>query len=244
MQQLMPISDLMKKGWDFYTDNFQKFITPVIIMIIPYLVYYLALYFGNPSILILVLLLTVIMLAVNLWIAIVIIQLINAILKKQAYDLNKIFESSLKKIPSYLLVAILTGLILIGGFVLLIIPGIIFAVWYAFSAYTNILENKKGWEALKSSKELVQGRWGSTFWRLILPALAVYFVVMLVVIILMYLLTGGHIDSNSYSQSIMMNIVSSIIFIFLAPLFASFSLILYNNLKETKETPTPTQPTV
>ena len=241
----MSISAIMKKGWDLYTKNLQKFLVPIAIMIAPYLLYYLALYYGGPSIAVLMILLSIIMLVVNLWIAIVIIEMVNSAYKNQPFDLNKILESSFKKIPSYLLVAFLTGLIVMMGIILLIIPGIIFAIWYAFSVYINILEGKKGMEALNASKALVQGRWGATFWRLLAPAIAVYILVMIVVLVLSYIFTGGHFNTASLGQSILFNILSSVIFLILAPLFASFSVILYNNLKETKQqAPASTQPTV
>lgn len=244
----MSISAIMKKGWDLYTKNLQKFLVPIGIMIAPYLIYYLALYYGDPSIVVLMLLLTIIMLAVNLWIAIVIIEMVNSAYKNQAFDVNKLLESSFRKIPSYLLVAFLTGLIVMVGIILLIIPGIIFAVWYSFSVYINILEGKKGMEALNASKALVQGRWGTTFWRLIVPTLVIYILVMVVVAILAYIISGGQFGAASLGQSILFNVLSTIIFLFLGPLFASFSVILYNNLKETKQvssapTPTPTQNT-
>jgi uncharacterized membrane protein (DUF485 family) len=235
MEQLLSISAIMKKGWDLYIENFQKFATPIIIMIVPYLIYYVALYYGSPALLLLIFLLSIIMLIVNLWIAIVIIEMVNNLYKKQTFDQNKIYESSFRKIPSYLLVAILTGLIVMAGLILLIIPGVIFAIWYSFSTYTNILDGKKGTNALKASKDLVKGRWGATFWRLVIPTLAIYIIVMVVIIALAYMFTGGNFDANSLSQNILVNVLSSVIFVVLTPLFATFSVILFNNLKETKQ---------
>jgi hypothetical protein len=240
MQQLMSISVLMKKGWDIYIANFQKFLIPIGIMLAPYVLYYLLLMYGGPQITILMLILTALMAIVNLWIGIVIIMMIDKLYKNQPIDINKIYEIAFKKIPSYLFIVILSSLIIIGGLILLIIPGIIFMVWYSFSIYITILEEKdnKGTAALKASKNLVTGRWGATFWRLLLPALAVYLVIMIVVIILSYIISGGNFNLQSYNQTMIMNALSSLITLILMPLFVTFSVILYNNLKETKESQT------
>ncbi|GAI05360.1 unnamed protein product [marine sediment metagenome] len=60
------------------------------------------------------------------------------------------------------MVSLLTGLIVGLGFLLLIIPGIIFTIWFVFSTYTVICEDKKGFKALSRSKELVKGYWWPT----------------------------------------------------------------------------------
>ncbi|XOB42689.1 MAG: hypothetical protein ACKKMP_01385 [Candidatus Nealsonbacteria bacterium] len=61
----------------------------------------------------------------------------------------------------FFLVSLLTGLIIGLGFLLLIVPGIIFAVWFGFSYYTVICEDKRGFKALSRSRELVKGHWWS-----------------------------------------------------------------------------------
>ncbi len=70
-----------------------------------------------------------------------------------------------------LCISILTALITLGGFLLLIIPGVIFTVWYAFSIYLAVLEKKKGVGALlHGSREMSRGRFWPIFGRLVLPA--------------------------------------------------------------------------
>lgn len=231
---LVSISVIMKNGWKLYLDNFQKFLNPILIMIAPYVLLFIVQYFEVPAMGILSFILSIVSIIVNLWIAVLLILLINGIYKKQTIDFNKLYENSFKKIVSYLWVGILTGIITLIGFILLIIPGIILAIWYAFSLYDNVLENKKGMAALKSSKELVKGRWGKTFLRLIIPALLVYVIVMIVIIAIMYMVTSGQIDLLSYQQIILFNALSTIIFLILAPLFVTFSIILYKSLKQAR----------
>ena len=56
---------------------------------------------------------------------------------------------------------LLGALIILGLTFLLIIPGIIWAIYYAFSLYAVALRNMRGRGALAYSKGLVQGQW----WR-------------------------------------------------------------------------------
>lgn len=110
---------------------------------------------------------------------------------------------------------------------------IIFSVWFAFSTYVNILENKDntGIAALKTSKDLVKGRWGKTFWRLILPFLLIYIIVLITAYSLAFVFS---LDINDYFQSMLLNSAISIALLILSPLFISFNIILYQNLKNTK----------
>jgi hypothetical protein len=64
-------------------------------------------------------------------------------------------------------ISVLTALAIIGGFILLFVPGLIFMAWFALSLYVAIDEDKGVIESMKRSKELVKGRvpemWGLMF---------------------------------------------------------------------------------
>lgn len=66
-------------------------------------------------------------------------------------------------------VSIIYGAVIFGGFLLIIVPGIIFALWFYFSRFAVILDDKKPMEAMKFSKQLVAGRFGAVLWRLCAP---------------------------------------------------------------------------
>lgn len=59
--------------------------------------------------------------------------------------------------------SILMGLAIMGGFILLIIPGIIFAFWFSLSNHVVVLEKLDGTAALKRSKALMSGNIGTVF---------------------------------------------------------------------------------
>jgi len=65
-----------------------------------------------------------------------------------------------RKAFSYFLVSLLQGIIILAGFVLLIIPGIIFALMFGQSLYALIDKNKGVLESLSYSAKITKGyRW-------------------------------------------------------------------------------------
>lgn len=234
-QKLISISDLIKNGWQLFAKNIQQFVLPIGVLIPVYLILYLLEFFVFPGQTVIYLLVLALSIFMNLWISILLIELINKIYKNQSFNINELFQSSMKKIAIYFLVAILVGLVTMLGFILLIIPGIIFAVWYSFAEFIVVLEDKKGTETLKASKDLVRGRWGATFWRLVLPSLLVYLIGMVIALILTFIFSVGKIDFSSIEQNLIFNAITSLVFIALSPLFTAYGVILYNSLKDTKK---------
>jgi hypothetical protein len=83
------------------------------------------------------------------------------------HTFSSAFHAGKKYIGKYIWTSIVTGIMLLIGFVLLIIPGIVFFVWYALATPIVFVENLNGWKALQRSKALVQGRWWRVFGRLL-----------------------------------------------------------------------------
>jgi len=77
-------------------------------------------------------------------------------------ELNDALRFARSKIGSILLISILTGLAVFGGFILLVIPGIIFFVRFAFANAAMVVEDERGREAMGRSWRLAKGH----FWRL------------------------------------------------------------------------------
>jgi len=63
----------------------------------------------------------------------------------------------------YALLSLLSFLIIFAGGILLIIPAIIFAIWFMFWEYALIVENKKGFAAFKKSREYARGYFWDIF---------------------------------------------------------------------------------
>lgn len=61
----------------------------------------------------------------------------------------------------------LVGFVIGGGFLLFVIPGIIFSVWFFMAPYLLVDEDVRGMSTLLKSRALVQGRWFDVFLRLV-----------------------------------------------------------------------------
>ena len=80
----------------------------------------------------------------------------------------------------FLWVSILSGLAVMGGTVLLVLPGIWLGVSLAFSLYFLLEDNIRGTQALAASHALVKGRWWKTFWRFVIPGLVFTLLILVV----------------------------------------------------------------
>lgn len=121
----------------------------------------------------------------------------------------------------FIWVQILTGLIGFLGFILLIIPGIIWAIQYSFSSFVMVLEGKRGMAALRQSKEYVKGNWWKIFFRVV--------GLMIVIIIGAVLLAVG------------IGPLTEVLITFLYPLFIILAFLLFKDLKSAKTVQVPPQ---
>lgn len=141
---------------------------------------------------------------------------------------------------SYFWVTILFSVITAVGFILLIIPGIVFTVWFFFAPYILVAEKKGGWSALERSKELVSGRWIAVALRLLLP-LAFGLLISAFLLTIVFLFKGiADPDSLNFSLGILASFV-------LSPFFVMYYYTVYKELVKTKQgeqvvpTETPTE---
>jgi hypothetical protein len=65
-------------------------------------------------------------------------------------------------------VSFLSTFIICGGYLLLIIPGIILSVWFVFAKFSLVKDDVRGMSALLKSKEYVRGQWFNVAIRLLL----------------------------------------------------------------------------
>jgi hypothetical protein len=75
-------------------------------------------------------------------------------------------EKGWQRFGAFIWLFSLLGYIITGGFLLFIIPGIIFSVWFIFAQFILANEDKKGMDALLKSKEYVRGFGFDIFLRL------------------------------------------------------------------------------
>jgi hypothetical protein len=82
-------------------------------------------------------------------------------------DLRGAFARGGEKLLPFALVSFLVGFVITGGFLLFLIPGIIFSVWFFFAYFVIFDDDTRGMSALLKSRAYVSGRWFDVFLRLI-----------------------------------------------------------------------------
>lgn len=84
---------------------------------------------------------------------------LNAGTKKKTVGFNSAFNGGIKFYGKALLLEILLLVFLIPLYLLLIIPGIIFQVYWTFALYILVAENGSIMGSIKRSYDIVKGRW-------------------------------------------------------------------------------------
>jgi len=242
---LIGVIDLLKKSWSLYVENFKTLFLIAIWTILPAIamaiVATLWIYFPEGTALlygILYLVVFVGAIVIGLWVHISLTESIASYYKKQPVNIDKIYSGAWGKILPLLWVSIIVFVIVFAGTLALVIPGIIFGIWFAFATIFNILEGNKGWSALKASKALVSGKWWSVFWRFF----ATYIILMLIIWVItipLFLIINFAISSVvAYGapewMSLIQTVVSNLINVFALPLFTAIPIVLYMELKKFK----------
>lgn len=147
-----------------------------------------------------------------------------------------VYGSVIGRLWPFVYTSILTTIIVSAGFILFIIPGLIFTVWYAFVGFTLVIEGAKGFNALRASKALVVGRWWSILWRLFIPA-AIFTLLFAVLQRLLLWPVGALLTGDAEI------IVGNLIVFLFQSLFAPLSLLsvalLYHSAKTNPLPPPP-----
>lgn len=137
-------------------------------------------------------------------------------------DVSESYRWGLKRFGSVLLVAFLVGLITGIGFILIIIPGIIFLTLFAVSIPAVVIENRRGTDAMKRSWDLAKEH----FWH-VLGVVVVAWIITTVI--------GSILGSLGGDNWFGAWIFSAIAQILTAPFSALVSVLLYLDLRARKE---------
>ncbi len=153
---------------------------------------------------------------------------------KQLFDGTAVtsFLTSLKLnkllVVSTAWVAIIVGLVILGGSLLLLIPGLIFTIWYVFSVNEAIFEGKIAGSALRVSKQLVVGRWWTILFRVVIPPLIFVIATVLLQFIISWL---AYAFLSQGAADVLSAITSTLLNAFLVPLLTVCNLVLYFSAK-------------
>ncbi len=137
-------------------------------------------------------------------------------------DAEESYRFGLKRLGSVILVSVLVGLAVIGGFILLIIPGIIFLVLLSVSVPVLIVENRRGTAAMGRSWNLAKGHFWHAFGVIIVAGLIVGFI-------------SGIIGAIGGSAWVLRWVFTAIAQVLTAPFSALVSVLLYLDLRTRSE---------
>jgi hypothetical protein len=95
---------------------------------------------------------------------------------KKTTPLFDLIRQSKKFFWPFFLTLLLSGLLALGGMILLVIPGFLIAYFFAFVSYEVVIEGQKGSVALKRSYFMVKSHFWEVFGRLLVLELAMIIV--------------------------------------------------------------------
>ena len=145
--------------------------------------------------------------------------------KEEKIGIKEAFRRGWKKLRSFYWLSALMSLIIFGGFLLLIIPGIVFAIWFALGGLILVNEGVKGMTALLKSREYMRGNIGGVFVRWL-----IIFLIMIGIV-----LTESAFFEFSKTPEWFSAIITNATSLFLfSPLLAIFSFLIYEDLKRVK----------
>jgi hypothetical protein len=151
-------------------------------------------------------------------------------IEKGNSNLNASFNFAVSKLPSLLAAQFIAGILIVLGFFLFIVPGIIVAIMFSLILPTIIIEQKGFMESLGRSRNLVSNRWMKTFFLLLILGIIVI-IVNTVASFLAGPLSAIHPIANS--------LTSGIISAFVSPLYPIAITYLYYAMVTRENPPQP-----
>ena len=245
LTKLIPFSTLFKNTWQIYRSRIVVFteimLFPVIFTIITYIITISLFSFWGS-------LFWTVLIAILLTISSIFLQLLAyptlIYCTKEKLGLIDSIKLALHKFLPFFAVFLLTSLISIIGFAFLVIPGVIFIIWFSVAIYVLIYEEQKIIASLKKSRELIRGY----FLPILLRLLAAYGIIAAITyMILIPISLMGRIDPSIFSESNLVFLVfhvnkfnalnftlNNLFDIIFTPLLIVFSIQIYHDLKRIK----------
>lgn len=145
-------------------------------------------------------------------------------------DYNSLLAKGISCFPPMFLTNLILFLFLIGLAIMLFIPAIVFGVYWVFALIVVVYKGKNGLDALKESKDLVEGKWWLIFFYSIIVGLLVS---------VASLLIEGALTSLTLFNDELSNFILSLVINFISYLIPTLSIIfftiLYYNLNQLKD---------
>lgn len=248
---LISLSELLSQSFEKYSKHFGKTFPYLAVLLSAFLLRYGAGYFGvylafNTRLSdyasdFIVLILLIILLILGFWGTIAFMKVSQNLDDNQPLLSFKQQFLTVKKylLPIFFITLISISLIALGG-ILLFIPGVIFFVWYYFSSYIALFENKNNLGTLLDSKNLAVGRWWPMAWRITVPKIVFSILsgIIAKAILTIFIIV---FNPSPIAYDLAFEFVAGIIAIFMFPLFLWQDITLYHSAKQSPVSPLITQ---
>jgi len=145
---------------------------------------------------------------------------------------TSVSELAWRRAPTLLWIGLLVAIVQLMGLALLIIPGIIFTIWFNFAETEAILTGAGVFSSLEQSRELVRGRFFPVLWRMF--ALSIVLSLIIGLILWPVLALCGITDPMVIitTPPAWISAFLSVIEILLLPLILTYELHLYFSLRK------------
>lgn len=163
-------------------------------------------------------------------------------LKDPQQSVPKVYRQSLHLAWPFAWTTLLVGLVSLGGYILLIVPGIILTILLSFATFSLIFEDQRGIKALIRSWHLVSGNKLSVFWRILFFAIASLILSIPILMVNIPSVISTFQGVQPSPSSVFGGIYSTIVYgLLVAPLGTIYSYSIYSYLKQLKPQPATTQ---
>ena len=228
---------LLKEAWAIYTQRWAAYSGIMIYPLLFLIPFFLVVAFGASSTILLekafafdafvvlllplVLVFALLTLFVQGWAQVALIYAAKD--REEGIGVKQAYQRAMGKVIPYWWVAFLTGLIVMGGLLLFIVPGIIFISSFSLAMFVLVVEDIRGMDALLKSREYVKGLRGKVLGRLIFAGL-IYLVVSILLSIL----------SSVANLSLLDSILSPIANLVIGPVITIYVYLMYVHIKRIK----------
>ena len=217
--KLLSVSDWFKKSWSIYLANFKVL---SLLVLLPTLAMVLGQTLSGAGQSFLAFVVNVLSFVGIFWASLAMVEVIRAEGESKP-DVDLAFRLAWKNLWPYLWVIVLSIFIIGGSFILLVIPGVIFTIWFLFTIFTFVIDGKKGIGAFESSRAYVHGH----FWGV----LGRYAFLMILIVIALMTISALAAWTIGATGAQLIDILAGVI---VAPLITCFNFALYLNLKQIK----------
>ena len=150
-------------------------------------------------------------------------------LERGQANLRTAFNFTLTKVPSLLAASVITGILIVLGFIALVVPGVILALMFSLVYPAIMLEGTGVLGSLSRSRVLVSNRWLKTFGLLLLLGIIVAIV-------------NGVFVLIASPFGVVSPLISGILTALIAPIFAIAITLYYYSMKARTLPPPPPPP--